>query len=644
MTKGSQTHPQSGSVEETVEGDHSLEPDASLTRHPQDKEEEVKFAELESRLRAMITDMLRPSITRTTRLEYEYEDMVVKFHDLSAKFKDMLKKHEHAKEQWDLILVFKQDLQQYLEQIQKLDVEISAQQRVNLRRIDSMEQSCDARRTESLRLSRGLDHLTADVDLFHSKMGEMQASLENQIFKANHETDKQIQRLDADAVDARHAFTRFSNQIWGDANVGKDAPNAPPCLYSLARRIKATNECLGIACEDIVVLKSMEGQMEKLLSRQCAVEKETASATETCRQMGEQLSRIAKETKADFTRASNLIAAWSASLLRQARTHFNEELAASRDVREEVVEFMQKMENSMGKLGGDLKSQTRHVEAILREVRLDLEGLDGKRKRDKQLLESQVSANETRTVSAMAVTEEVVRGLEHVTNVVDLSLQSDSISIALELQDFVERKQTPLVGVSEGAKRQGSRSGPRGGLDPQHLVRITYDPAPISYEGHVLDRTQLIELREKIVGSARRELEGTGNGNKKDCVESCASTVNLRLSPSSTSDAEVLPASSSASGRPYGALPRCTLRFDDGVSSRGQSPLSPGKTQTSSGRRSSADMFRFGLEVEENTVAPKIFLPALSLSGRRSRNHLDVQVDQVSERGGQQESFPLQCT
>ena len=59
---------------------------------------------------------------------------------------------------------------------------------------------------------------------------------------------------------------------------------------------------------------------------------------------------------------------------------------------EEVQKLLKETDNAIQQLTEGLHAMGRHLEAALREVRIDTEGLDGKRKRDKMGLEEDIAS------------------------------------------------------------------------------------------------------------------------------------------------------------------------------------------------------------------------------------------------------------
>merc|ERR1719235_2309034 len=107
--------------------------------------------------------------------------------------------------------------------------------------------------------------------------------------------------------------------------------------------------------------------------------------------------------------------------------------------------FMRDTQESIVELRGTMESTNSQTEAIAREVRVDLEDVNQKRKMDKLGLEAELKAFRQRIGGAFEHSEALLRGMEHIAGVLSVALQSERISAALDFQDFSDRKKDSLV-------------------------------------------------------------------------------------------------------------------------------------------------------------------------------------------------------
>mmetsp|Transcript_23395 Transcript_23395/g.53991 ORF Transcript_23395/g.53991 Transcript_23395/m.53991 type:complete len:649 (-) Transcript_23395:63-2009(-) len=512
-------------------GTHSSAKDGVL---PQDvlklvefekKEDEVRMAEIESRTRSMILEVLKPTIQKTTRLQYDHEEMSRKYADLSDKFKEMVRRHEEAKQQWDLLLLFKEELEGYLDQIKELEGKVQEHQKSMLNRIVDVEQSCDLQKSACQRLTRSSERMSQEIEKLHKDLKTSETALEGRIHRNKDHATAEFSKLGVEITDLQRNLTNGIAEIWGN----EESDSKRPSLWRLDWELKQAKEKLSTAVENISDLQRLDGEMSALTDRQTQVESFLGGVRDTSDALKERVEEIAVQTKDDFTRFSNMSAVSTANLLRSARENFRDELKESQKLRQNVEDFMTQTRGSIQDFGTTVGVNTRQVEAIIREVRTDLEALDGKRRKDKQGLEEEIHMLQARSNSTEESTEAVLKGVEHVTSILGMMLQGERIAVALQLQDFMERQETPYVGVKDQVvnRNESVRQSPRrGGLDPAWLYRLAYQPRAVKFQGMTLERPQLLALREKFVNAAQGILS---NGPPKE-----GGQAGLRLSPPSS--------------------------------------------------------------------------------------------------------------
>jgi len=157
---------------------------------------------------------------------------------------------------------------------------------------------------------------------------------------------------------------------------------------------------------------------------------------------------------------------------------------------------------------------SRQLEAMIREMRFDLDSHDEKRHRDKHVVEEQLHDINAKIINARDSSDSILRGLEHISGVISMTLQSERMSAALDLQEFADRRDTSYVGVREDTAETAKLHQLRAvkgirqpGLNLEALHRIAYQPQPVSYQGIAFERPQLLALREKLVHVALEVLQ-----------------------------------------------------------------------------------------------------------------------------------------
>merc|ERR1740117_2095798 len=136
------------------------------------------------------------------------------------------------------------------------------------------------------------------------------------------------------------------------------------------------------------------------------------------------------------------MAAFSANLMKECRENMTEDLKHAASLREEVENYVKDSTDSIVQLDKMIQGSAKHAEAVLKEVRVDLETMQKSRRREKNVVDQELQSCGQRVDSAMQSAEATLKGLEHVSGIISMTLQSERMSVALDLQEFIDRKET----------------------------------------------------------------------------------------------------------------------------------------------------------------------------------------------------------
>lgn len=483
-----------------------LEDDGDLIN----KEQEVAMAQLEDRLRVMVIDVMKPTVKRVSVLQHEFEELrkrLVTDEDKIAQIFDSAKIARHCH---DMLEVYKERLSDFWDKV--LDQERASMEASNriMRQVEAVESTCEAQGSVCQRLRDALSRVTLEMEQVHGHFSDLQAQVDSRLYRNQEHTDAEIKRIDATIQDLRDAQLRYVNEIWGAEENGD---SSPLCLRRLDVQIRRNGGLLEETMTSLTELLRLDPEMKTLATQQESLDSQVKSLSNLTVQLTDRISRIAEESKKEYKRASNMMAAFTANLMQDMRISFGHDIKAVQQMRHDVDVFVQETQGGMDKLQENVLSNTQHVEAVLREVRLDVENYEQRRLKDKQTLEDGLHGLQDRVGSAFESSEATFKGLEHISSVIGMTLQSDRMSVALDLQDFVERKDTPYVGVRGTSARdrvRGAKSADctrRGGIDPEHLMRLFYKPQPVTFLGTAFERPHLLALREKLLHTAQQELQ-----------------------------------------------------------------------------------------------------------------------------------------
>eukprot|EP00448_Togula_jolla_P021520 CAMPEP_0170587238 /NCGR_PEP_ID=MMETSP0224-20130122/10179_1 /TAXON_ID=285029 /ORGANISM="Togula jolla, Strain CCCM 725" /LENGTH=529 /DNA_ID=CAMNT_0010910853 /DNA_START=1 /DNA_END=1587 /DNA_ORIENTATION=- len=502
-------------------------------------EEEVKMAELECRLRAMIVEVLKPTVQRTTRLQIEYDLFVTKFERVSESLKEMSESLQEVKSYSDLVMQFKGQLDQFWDTNVAFEAKLNKQEKLTSDRFEAIERQCELEKAVSARNSRNIDRAAEDMDHFNGDLRNLQSALEAGLQKGKDQMDEEIKRLDGHLRDQAELFSRFSEEVWG---IEETEEISPLSLRRLDLQMKKVNTTLAVAVTDITDLSRLDREMLAMTGHQKTLESQLASVSQLSNSLTSRVDRIVDDTKKDLARTTNRMSAFTANLMREVRTSAREDQEASRRMHEDVTKTMEETQATVVDLREHSEATRKEVEAVLREIRTDVEDLEQKRRSDRSNLEEVSHQLKSRIGVASHSSEASLRGLEHLSHVLSLSLQSERMSVALDMQDFAEKRES-CDGANRGVKQWQSARG-RDGLRPsndvtlEEIAQLTYQPRPVNFQGTAMERPKLIALREKLLHMAQEDLlKGPGKGKARRLPLGLSVTPESRVTPRSPTPA-----------------------------------------------------------------------------------------------------------
>lgn len=482
-------------------------------------EEEVRQTEMESRLRRLITDVLKPSIVKVTRLQTDHETMCTKFQEMINSHNQVMSAQKEAKEHSEMIGVFKSKLNEFWTFNNQLDDKINNYQKAAVQRMEELEHAVELNKSSIVRLGRNFERALEDTERLSANLKTTQVNFERGIQKNREQMEREVKQIHVMIGEVRDLHHKLEVEVWGPEDCNDISP---PSLRKLDMQTKKHGLMLTEAMEDILKLQKLDEELMVVTKRQGISEVQVKELQTTTKDIGQRVEVCAQEAKADFKQASNLMAAFSANLVREARTSFKDELKHAQEMQKDVDNFVRQTQESLVQAHEFGHSMGKQLEALVREVRTDLESCDQKRGRDKRALEEQLRQVQTTVIAAVDSSESMLKGLDHVSGVISMSLQSEKMSVALDLQEFHERKDTPYVGVRESRvetmrlRNAKAASGVRQpGVDVEALHRLVYHPQQVNYQGTNFERQKLLTLRENLVNIAQDVLQQGPDMKKK---------------------------------------------------------------------------------------------------------------------------------
>merc|ERR1712072_532274 len=304
----------------------------------------------------------------------------------------------------------------------------------------------------------------------------------------------------------------LADELWGEETG----------LAKVTGELSKTNLVVQQLTEEMKKVQEKKASLTQLSKVQEEVNELIREATSNVTSLKLTVGNVVNDVREHFRTASNTIAAHNATMIAEIRGSYQEELDHSSKLRQEVMKFMQDTQAAIKHLEQVAQSSHDQTEAMVREVRLDVEELNRKRKRDKANADIENKALKKRLGGVFDNSDLVLKGLEHLSGVLAALLESNRMQAALELQDDMDRRKVALTGYKEapGAKAPDDNKTPRGGsrksMKEQQVVSVDnrclscsgqtatvlagfkiaclqYAPGQVKYETKDYERSELVE-------------------------------------------------------------------------------------------------------------------------------------------------------
>jgi len=173
---------------------------------------------------------------------------------------------------------------------------------------------------------------------------------------------------------------------------------------------------------------------------------EANSAVATMRQT---VGNVVNDVREHFRTASQTISAHNATFITEVRSQYQVELANAAGLRQEVLNFMQQVERNIQDQDARVAETAAKASALAAEAREEVEELNRRRKRDKTSSDNELKALKKRLGGVFDNSDAVLKGIEHLYDVITMMLEGEFIGSSLEIQDTTDKKKIALMGVKD---------------------------------------------------------------------------------------------------------------------------------------------------------------------------------------------------
>eukprot|EP00435_Cladocopium_sp_Y103_P029593 s1796_g7.t1 len=435
------------------------------------QEDEVKHARLEVKLREMVLEVVAPTVERAVRMQNHCDHLSARIESQHGILTMMAKDVHRAMDKLGLVQEFKKQLDDFWGSQKDLELKLANHIREVLSNVEQCNHDCKKLTSTTERLNKQIMRAQEDSDHLRTDLFKMQTSLDMGVKKNKEYLDSETKRLELSIDQVKEMHKALSDEIWGPEEV---TDFSPPSLRRFDMQTRQLEKTIKEVLAELRELRLLDAHVKRVTEIQEGHGVQLVELTDTTGEISQRVNKVNQDLKAEIKRTANLMSAYSANLLHEVRSSFSNEVKELAGLHQDVQIFLKETEASIQSLQESLHSSGRHVEASLREVRLDIESLDSKRKRDKMGLEESITGLQHQASDSSTNLSQFSQSLEHLSNVMGISLQGQRMVIALGVQDFVDRKDTTYVGFKKG-HTGGLKLGPR--LDLDSLTDVPSEPS-----------------------------------------------------------------------------------------------------------------------------------------------------------------------
>jgi len=508
---------------------------------------EVMYAEMENRLRAMILEVLQPTIQKASLLQSEVENVKGIVSQHTKNINEVQLTQVKAQEQVSMIDHFKEEMGKWDQQRRYHEARVTEDQTFLKQELDGFRYNLEQKESALHHLNRGVDRAVAELN----RLQEMQDSLKGLCEERLDESSKRVNATRAElevqisSLELKHHA--LTDQLWGEETG----------LAKVTGELHKTNQTVEKLQQDMLQVQTGKAESEQLERLQEDVGQLVREANSSMTSLKQTVGNVVNDVKEHFRTASQTIAAHNAAFISEVRSSYRDELAQAAALRGEVQDFMNRTTTSISDLDNRVAESTVQTESLVKEVRADMEELNRKRKRDKTSVDIEMKNLKKRLGDVFENSDAVLKGMENLWKVLTMILEGERVQNALELQDSLDRKRIALMGVKDDElslnrsygttpqqprpevrqlRTSGTSASPRATTAPsgakpktgkqnQPIVKIDnrclscsgqaplvmaafkmaclqYQPSKVEYQEQAYDRQELLQHRHTLLSNA----------------------------------------------------------------------------------------------------------------------------------------------
>lgn len=524
---------------------------------------EVVLAQMETRMRGMISDLMQPTIAKTSNVMADLEAMKGIVSQHTRGLQEVQLGQLKALEQVATIASFREDMSKWDTQRRTHESQVEESLVITTQKLEGFKYSLEQKESVLHHLQRSVERSAMELNRLGDSQEVSKELLERRIDDQSRKINLEKAESEVQIAGLELKLAALTDELWGEETG----------LAKVAGELKKAHssfEKLEAAVDTLKEGKAEAAQLDRLRAEVAKMVHEANSSVASMRQT---VGNVVNDVREHFRTASQTISAHNATFITEVRQHYQVELEKAAGLRQEVLDFMQQVQRTIEDQDARVAETAAKASALAAEAREEVEELNRRRKRDKTSSDNELKALKKRLGGVFDNSDAVLKGIEHLYDVIHMILEGELIGSSLEMQDVIDKKKIALMGMKDDetmmsrtyqnepqqprpeCRASTAPGGPkpgRGGRfqttsgNPQEpVVRVNtkclscsgqaplvlsafkmaclqYAPSPVEHDGRSQDRQELLNRRHALLQRCRGALNagpaataGVGGGQSR---------------------------------------------------------------------------------------------------------------------------------
>jgi len=414
---------------------------------PTEQQVEWMYAEMEARLRVLVTELMTPTMQKATIQGSDLQNIAAMVNNNT---KQINKMYTFTTKMVETTA----SLESFREEITKMDAQmhascVSCTEETRKLRVEFEDQKKKLEREESsiLHMHRCLERVTTDLNRVFDKLEEStEDDVQQQLDEQRRVLHKMICELEAKIMNVEIQHAALTDQLWG----GETG------LAKVTGEVKKVTDRIESLDQAVAMLKASRVQPEHLVKLKEEVKHCLSNTESDMFALRREVGNVVNDTKEHLRTALETTATQYATFMQEVRTSYGKELAHNAQLRTDVEAFMADGKQHREDVEKRVDEQSRRANNIMSEQQSVIEDEGRKRKRDRSTVDVEIKSIQQRLGGIFDSHVKITNGFENLQNIVGKLLGAARMQCAVDVQDTEDREKVYLLGMRDDSHRDES--------------------------------------------------------------------------------------------------------------------------------------------------------------------------------------------